>query len=143
MASQCTSLIGKTNNTLVFKFGIGNGTAPATTASGPSRVKGRQSFNDQYYLSGGVDFTVTENPAEGNKLSTSWDWQQMLDEVSCLMKDSMSAAGHWFQVFDNNLRGTIVGGAVAPFSGTDHWSAISAMVNEPVPIGETGYCEVI
>ncbi|OBT63360.1 hypothetical protein VE03_07235 [Pseudogymnoascus sp. 23342-1-I1] len=136
------SYLGKTDGIVAFKFGLGNGTVPAATASGSSRVKGRESYNDQYFSGSGIDFTVTENRSEGGELSQSGDWAQMFDEVSCLMRNKMSAAGHWFQVYDNYRQGTIVGGAMAPFAPGSHWSVISAMTSGPWPVGETTSCEI-
>jgi hypothetical protein len=136
------SYIGKTDGHPTFKFGLGNGTIAAATSSSEGGVKGREAYDEQYFSGGGVDFTITENRGEGGYLSTSGDFAQMFDEVSCLMKYSMAAAGHWFQVFDEDRDGTIVGGAIAPFAPGSHWSVISAMTGDPWPIGETSYCEV-
>lgn len=77
-------------------------------------------FDQQYFASGGVDFILDENPGDGGVLSTVYDYGQMNREVSRLMGGSNDAAGHYFQIYDNNHQGTLAGGAVAPFRGSDH-----------------------
>lgn len=133
------NMAGNNKSQLAFKFGLGNGTVNYTSASSGGR---RELFNQQYFTDGGIDFIFDDNPADGGVLSTTYDYGQMNHEVSCYMGTSNDAAGHYFQIYDNNHDGTIAGGAVAPFRGYDHWSAITQMYNEPLPIPLNNYCEV-
>ncbi|KFY52938.1 hypothetical protein V496_08043 [Pseudogymnoascus sp. VKM F-4515 (FW-2607)] len=118
---------GNGKKQFAFKFGIGPGVVPV-------KVKGREIFNHQYFTKGGIDFLLNENIGEGGVLSTKYDYTQMLQEVECLMRTGSTAAGHFFQIFDNDRKGTIAGGAVAPFRGSDHWSAITQMYHGKWPL---------
>ena len=124
---------------LTFKFGIGPGTAVNTTSS---RVKGRQSYDQQYFTDGGIDFILDDNELEVNGwLSTSANYPLMLSEVQCYMDGpDENASGHYFQVYDSICEGTVAGGAIAAFRGSDHWSSISVMYNIPTPIGYSRSC---
>lgn len=127
-ANMHFSYLGNTTNGLGFKFGFGSGTTN-------TKVKGRQeSFDQQYFSSGGIDFIIIENSLDGGQLDTYSDYWWIYDQVACLMAPGMTAAGHYFQLYDNVNDGTMAGGAVAPFRGSDHWSAISVMTNEPAPL---------
>jgi hypothetical protein len=126
---------GSKKKQVAFKFGMGPGVVP-------SRVRGRDLFDEQYFADGGIDFILDENPGDGGVLSTNYDYGQMDHEVSCQMGWTSDAAGHYFQIYDNNNHGTIAGGAVAPFRGSDHWSAITQMYNEPFPLPDSPSCDV-
>lgn len=141
------SYLGSITSGLAFKFGFGPGTTsppPNSTGSNStsSTIKERANFDQQYFTWGGIDFILSENTGDGGTLSISNDYGQIDNEVSCLMSPDMAAAGHWFQVYDANHHGTIVEGAVAPFRGDNHWSAISVMQNVPVPLASVQTCEV-
>ncbi|KAL3418153.1 hypothetical protein PVAG01_09868 [Phlyctema vagabunda] len=125
---------GNGKKQLAFKFGFGTGLVPEKDK--------RANFNQQYFTNGGIDFILDENPGDGGVLSVTNDYGQIDHEVSCLMGSTSGATGHYFQIYDNNHRGTIAGGAVAPFRGSDHWSAITQMYNEPWPISSSATCEV-
>ncbi len=56
------------------------------------------------------------------------------------MASGMTAAGHYCQLYDNVNPGTMAGGEVAPFRGSDHWSAISVMTKEPTPLYTNSAC---
>jgi hypothetical protein len=130
------SYLGNTTNGLGFKFGWGLG------PNNNTKVKGRaESFDQQYFSSGGIDFIINQNTEDGGKLDTYSDYWWMYDQVACIMAPGMTAAGHWFQIYDNVQMGTIAEGAVAPFRGSDHWSAISGMNNEPTPLLTNSACE--
>jgi hypothetical protein len=133
------NMAGNNKSQIAFKFGLGNDTTNGTIGSG---VKERALFDQQYFTSGGIDFIFDDNPSDGGQLSTTYDYGQMNHEVSCYMGGSSDAAGHYFQIYDNNHQGTIAGGAVAPFRGSDHWSAITQMYDEPFPVTLTPSCEV-
>ncbi|KAH6698177.1 hypothetical protein BKA61DRAFT_710186 [Leptodontidium sp. MPI-SDFR-AT-0119] len=120
---------------LHFKFSFGNGT---TTTS----IRGRQQYNEQYFNGDGIDFIIISNPSDGGVLSQNNDYGQMDHEVSCYMGNNRDAVGHYYQVYDNNHSGTIVGGAVAPFRAGDHWSWIIQMYNPPFPIATAALCAV-
>lgn len=133
---------GSGKKQVAFKFGLGSGLAP----SGNNK---RALFNEQYFTDGGIDFILDENPSDGAVLSTvvnfpyypvhtekigliwiipQYDYGQLNHEISCYMGGSSDAAGHYFQIYDNNHEGTIAGGSIAPFRGSDHWLVLS---NDP------------
>ncbi|KZF19806.1 hypothetical protein L228DRAFT_285218 [Xylona heveae TC161] len=132
--------LGNTTEGPWFKFGFGNGSAPVAEQGNIENEK--RWYGSQYFTWGGIDFAVDFNTADGGILSTTYDYRQLYDEVSCYMSGSMRAAGHWFQVYDNNNKGTITAGRVAPFNGGDHWSGIPQMTNEPLPLAEDPRCHV-
>jgi hypothetical protein len=134
-ANMHFSYLGNTTNGFGFKFGWGSGTTN-------TKVKGRaESFDQQYFSSGGIDFIINQNQEDGGKLDSYSDYWWIYDQVACLMSPGMTAAGHWFQLYDNVQEGTMAEGAVAPFRGSDHWSAISIMNNEPTPLLTNSACE--
>jgi hypothetical protein len=130
------SYLGNSTGKATFKFGLGSGTSNTT-------VRGRgEVFDQQYFTSGGIDFILDPNPEDGGTLDSYSDYWYVYDQVSCIMNigDAMTAAGHYFQMYDNLHQGTMAGGAIAPFRGSDHWSAITTMYNEPTPLLETTQC---
>jgi hypothetical protein len=121
--------IGATPKGLAFRLGFGLGDSSEKTVS----IKGRKAeeFNTQFFLSGGIDFYIDPNPdnypyAHLPVLNPATDYGYIFDQVSCNMKFEMSAQGHWFQLYDNVHRGTLVAGMVAPFAGKSK-SVISTM----------------
>jgi hypothetical protein len=121
-----------------FKFGFGHGSSlndSSSTNTTTSRVK-RQTYGGQYFTSGGIDFIISDAYPESSVLSQADDYQQMLNQVECYVGADQDAAGHYWQVCDNNNHDTIGGGAVAPFGppSTGHWSWITSMWVLPTPI---------
>jgi hypothetical protein len=72
--------LGNTTNRLEFKFGFGLGTTN-------TKVKGRQeSFDQQYFSSGGIGFVIDLNPQDSGQLDTYYsDYWWTYDQVVCLM----------------------------------------------------------
>ncbi|KAF2137423.1 uncharacterized protein K452DRAFT_291665 [Aplosporella prunicola CBS 121167] len=103
----------------------------------------REVYSDEYFTSGGLDFTDCYNDGQQHYLlNKDADFQQMDKEVECYMPDLKNAWGMQFQVYDQNAKGTIASGSVAPFRGSDHASSIGDMPGCPNTIPSSDKCRI-
>ena len=85
---------------------------------------------------------VDPNIADGGYLQdTQPDWDSVLWQVSCIWgsdptSDNLRAAAHYFQMYDDVNDGTVAGGAMSVFFGSQV-SLLSGMSNIPTPITNT------
>lgn len=135
------SYLGNATSAPTFKFGYGTG--QTSSSSKLSKTK-RETYDEQYFESGGIDFVLFQpdiyNYPSGSALDSYTDYSWIYDQVSCIMASGMTAAGHYFQIYDNVHQTTLSAGAIAPFSGLDHWSAITQMEAPKGGIAETPSC---
>jgi hypothetical protein len=129
-----------TTGSPMFRIGYG---PPKTNTNTTLKIRGRntsgESFGDQYFTSGGIDFKVDVNPDNlsypdgGIDTATDYDW--FYDQIACIMsditpsgQDYMASQGMFFQVYDNSRGGTMASLAVAPFdSGPSAYTIIEEM----------------
>jgi hypothetical protein len=72
-------------------------------------------YDEENFLRGGLEVAYAYNQnSDGGWLSEHNDYGQMDHEVSCLFDDLSGNAYAW-QIYDNNLHGTIAGGAIRAF----------------------------
>lgn len=89
---------------------------------------------------------VDPNSSDGGYLDYSEpDWEAVLVQVSCIWgsdptSDNLRAAAHYFQVYDDIEEGTVAGGAMSVFFGSQQ-SLISglSLTKIPAPI-KLGSC---
>lgn len=141
----------------MFRFGFGNGLlsnssslspiSNITTRYSPQHNK-RETYQSQYFTSGGIDYIAESDGYEGSKgnfLDPKNDYVHIYNQVSCQFTgkndDHQKAAGSYMQLYDNIAGDTIVEGSLAPFAPSTHWSAISQMWKVPVPVIWREGCE--
>jgi hypothetical protein len=72
-------------------------------------------YDEENFLRGGLEVAYAYNQnSDGGWLSEHNNYGQMDHEVSCLFDDLSGNAYAW-QIYDNNLHGTIAGGAIRAF----------------------------
>jgi hypothetical protein len=126
----------------MFKLGFGPPKANTTLRLRGRSVSG-QSYNEQYFSSGGIDFKVEVNPDSlpypkgGIDNDTDYDW--FYDQTACIMSSispngqgNMQSQGMWFQIYDEFHGGTMASIALAPFTGG---SAPYSVITEMEPEG--------
>lgn len=107
-----------------------------------TNISKRETYDDDYFTNGGIDFTHCYNYDENHyKLNEGSDYQQMDRDVECYTPDLSNAWGAQFQLYDSNIEGTIGSGSVAPYKGKDHASSISDMPGCPSSIQPSNKCE--
>jgi hypothetical protein len=120
----------------VMSFGFGHKTHPATLGK-------RETYEDDYFTNGGLDFTDCFNDAQDTYLlNTDSDYQQIDRDLQCYYPDLENTWGAEVQIYDRNARTTIGSGSIAAFRGSDHASSISAMPGCPAGIPSLDQCEV-
>ncbi|EOA86596.1 hypothetical protein ACJQWK_08391 [Exserohilum turcicum] len=118
----------------VMSFGFGHKSDPATIGK-------RETYQDEYFTNGGVDFTDCFNDAQDTYLlNTDADYQQMDRDIQCYFPDLSNTWGAEIQIYDSNIRGTIGSGSIAAFRGSDHASSISVMPGCPASIPVSDQC---
>ena len=82
---------------------------------------------------------VDPNIGDGGYLDYSEpDWDAVLAQVSCIWgsdptSDDLRAAAHYFQIHDDAREGTVAGGAMSVFFGSQN-SLLAGMSTIPTPI---------
>jgi hypothetical protein len=129
----------------MFRFGFGDGLGPANRTANSTMTK-RESYRSQYFTSGGIDY-ISQWAGEGRALNPLSDYNNVYNQIQCQMSGinvfQTTAAGSWFQLYDNVMDGTIIAGAIAPFAGGTHWSAIGQMWNVPTPVDPLPGCSPV
>ncbi|RHZ65996.1 uncharacterized protein CDV56_109411 [Aspergillus thermomutatus] len=107
-----------------------------------SSIAKRESYNDEYFSNGGIDFTDCFNDAQSTYLlNTASDYQQMDRDIECYFPDLQNTWGAEIQIYDSNVRTTIGSGSIAAYRGGDHASSISVMPGYPAGISSSIQCE--
>ncbi|KAB8069683.1 hypothetical protein BDV29DRAFT_198516 [Aspergillus leporis] len=102
----------------------------------------RESYEDEYFTNGGIDFTDCFNDAQSTYLlNTGSDYQQMDRDIQCYFPDLQNTWGAEIQIYDSEKRATVGSGSIAAFRGSDHASSISVMPGCPSNVQATSKCE--
>ncbi|OAA78635.1 hypothetical protein LEL_05458 [Akanthomyces lecanii RCEF 1005] len=110
--------------------------------SDPSTIGKRESYNDEYFSNGGIDYTDCFNDMQDvDLLNKGSDYQQMDRDVECYFPDLSNTYGVEIQIYDSKIKGTIGSGSIAAFRGSDHASSISAMPGCPSGLKATSKCK--
>ena len=119
----------------VMSFGFGH-------KSDNSSIGKRESYRDEYFTNGGIDFTdCFNNEASTYLLNTDSDYQQMDRDIQCYFPDLQNTWGAEIQIYDSNIGGTIGSGSIAAYRGSDHASSISVMPGCPADVAPSGQCK--
>jgi hypothetical protein len=103
----------------------------------------RESYNDEYFTNGGVDFTDCFNNEQSTYLlNTASDYQQMDKDIECYFPDLSNIWGAEIQIYDSNILGTIGSGSIAAYRGSDHASSISVMPGCPAGVSSSSQCRI-
>ncbi|KAI9932476.1 hypothetical protein ASPWEDRAFT_166130 [Aspergillus wentii DTO 134E9] len=109
--------------------------------SNKTAVQKRDSYENDYFTSGGIDFTDCWNTDQNHEaLNTGSDFDQVDKDVQCYFPDLSTTWGTQIQLYDTNVGGTIGAGSIAPFRGSDHASSISVMPGCPAGITGSSAC---
>ena len=101
----------------------------------------RESYNDEYFSNGGIDFTDCFNNAQSTYLLNSKsDYQQMDADIQCYFPNLSTTWGAEIQIYDSNLMATVGSGSIAAYRGSDHASSINAMPGCPVGVSASDQC---
>ncbi|KAJ9486536.1 hypothetical protein VN97_g6811 [Penicillium thymicola] len=107
-----------------------------------SSITKRESYNDEYFSDGGIDFTDCFNNQQSTYLlNTASDYQQMDRDIECYFPDLANTWGAEIQLYDSNIRGTIGSGSIAAYRGSDHASSISVMPGCPAGVSSSSKCK--
>ncbi|CAI7571365.1 unnamed protein product, partial [Penicillium viridicatum] len=107
-----------------------------------SSIARRESYNDEYFSSGGIDFTDCFNNQQTTYLlNTASDYQQMDRDIECYFPDLANTWGAEIQLYDSNIQGTIGSGSIAAYRGSDHASSISVMPGCPAGVPSSSKCK--
>ncbi|KAF2123425.1 hypothetical protein P153DRAFT_361992 [Dothidotthia symphoricarpi CBS 119687] len=118
----------------VMSFGFGH-------KSDPNTIGKRETYQDEYFTNGGIDFTDCFNDSQNTYLlNTDADYQQMDRDVQCYYPDLANTWGAEIQIYDSNVEGTIGSGSIAAFRGSDHASSASVMPGCPAGLSASDKC---
>ncbi|RYO89739.1 hypothetical protein DL764_008542 [Monosporascus ibericus] len=107
-----------------------------------SSIAKRESYNDEYFTNGGVDFTDCFNAGQDTYLlNTASDYQRMDADIQCYFPDLANTWGAEIQIYDSNAKTTIGSGSIAAFRGSDHASSISVMPGCPAGVSASSQCK--
>jgi hypothetical protein len=119
----------------VMAFGFGN-------KRNDSTIGKRETYRDEYFTNGGIDFTDCFNAGQDTYLlNTNSDYQQMDRDLQCYFPDLSSTWGAEIQIYDSSIGGTIGSGSMAAFKGSNHASSISVMPGCPSGINASKNCK--
>lgn len=121
---------------------IGHGPGPETKEN-KRRLKPRwfnsdyPRYNNYYFDKGGFDMIVTADIDEGHAApepevsSNDYDYPWIYSQIMCYLgaddprsymagryPEQLNSGGFWFQMYDTEFAGTVMAGALAPFSAT-------------------------
>ncbi|KAF4772365.1 hypothetical protein N7455_007674 [Penicillium solitum] len=107
-----------------------------------SSIARRESYSDEYFSDGGIDFTDCFNNQQSTYLlNTASDYQQMDRDIECYFPDLANTWGAEIQLYDSNIQGTIGSGSIAAYRGSDHASSISVMPGCPAGVSSSSKCK--
>ncbi|KAL4809157.1 hypothetical protein BDV18DRAFT_158088 [Aspergillus unguis] len=102
----------------------------------------RETYQDEYFSNGGIDFTDCFNDAQDTYvLNTDSDYQQMDSDIQCYFPDLSTTYGAQIEIFDANVETTIGAGSIAAYRGSDHASSISDMPGCPNDVSTSDQCQ--
>lgn len=95
----------------------------------PSKKRNVGVYDDEYFTSGGFDFTACSNRGNDKDHFNEGDAENVDTELQCAIPDPKNTYGFDYQILDNTKRETIGSGAFAPFGS-----------NGETELGNREYC---